>query len=72
MNEHINENHLKQFFEAKFKIPVVSVQMSNDKPAITFGGELLERGFLKSMFKLGMRNRVSRYKRLQEEEYAET
>jgi hypothetical protein len=37
---------------------------------IVFGKEILEKGFLKACFKLGHRNRMSRYKKLQEDEYA--
>jgi hypothetical protein len=71
VSEHITEGHLKQFFEAKFKVPVVKIQISQDKPTIIFGPQILERGFLKACFKLGTRNRMSRYKKLQEQEYAD-
>ena len=37
VSEHITEGHLKQFFEAKFKVPVVKIQISQDKPTIIFG-----------------------------------
>jgi len=40
-----------------------------DKPTIIFGREILERGFIKACFKLGLRNRVSRYRKVQDEEY---
>jgi len=57
VNDHINESHLKQFFEAKFKVPVTKIQISCDKPTIVFGPQLLEKGFLKACFKLGLRSR---------------
>jgi hypothetical protein len=66
MSSHISENHLKAFFEAKFKVPVHKVKISVDKPTIIFGPEILERGFIKATSKLGLRNRVSRYRKLQE------
>jgi hypothetical protein len=40
-----------------------------DKPLIIFGKEILERGFIKACFKLGMRNRISRYRKIQDDEY---
>lgn len=69
MSEHINDSHLKQFFENKFKVPVESVRISVDKPTIVFGPEILERGFIKACFKLGLRTRMSRYRKLQDEEF---
>lgn len=72
INEHINEGHLKQFFEAKFKVAVEKITLNRDKPVIVFSKEILSTGFLKACFKLGLRNRMSRYKKLQEEEYTET
>lgn len=36
MSEHITEEHLKQFFEGKFKVPVESIKLSIDKPTIIF------------------------------------
>lgn len=36
---------------------------------IVFGKEILETGFLKAAFKIGMRSRLSRYKKMQEDEY---
>jgi|LauGreDrversion4_2_1035121.scaffolds.fasta_scaffold63925_5 hypothetical protein len=39
---------------------------------IVFGKEILEKKMLKSCFKLGLRNRASRYKKLQEEEFAQS
>jgi hypothetical protein len=39
---------------------------------IVFSSEILKTGFLKACFKLGLRNRMSRYKKLQEDEYAES
>ena len=37
VSEHITENHLKQYFEGKFKIPVTSIQITSEKPTIVFG-----------------------------------
>lgn len=73
ISEHIKETHLKQFFEAKFKVKVQSIQLHQDKPMIVFGSEILEKGYLKACFKMGLnKNRISRYKKLEEEEYAAT
>jgi sugar diacid utilization regulator len=72
LNEHIKEHHLKQYFEAKFKVAVERIQLSREKPMIVFSKEILETGFLKAAFKLGLRSRMSRYKKLQEDEYAES
>jgi hypothetical protein len=40
-----------------------------DKPILVFGKEILEKGFIKACFKLGLRNRISRYRKLQDEEF---
>lgn len=64
LNEHIKEHHLKQYFEAKFKVAVERIQLSREKPMIIFSKEILETGFLKAAFKMGLRNRMSRYKKL--------
>ena len=72
VSEHISESHLRQFFEGKFKVPVKKVSIQSDKPTIVFGSELLERGFLKACFKLGLRSRFSRYRKLEEKEYEES
>lgn len=72
ISEVINENHLKQFFEAKFKVSVEKITLNRDRPMIIFGKEILETGFLKAAFKLGLRSRMSRYRKLQEDEYAES
>lgn len=72
VSEHISEDHLKQFFEGKFKVPVTKVSIQNDKPTIVFGPELLEKGFLKACFKLGARARLSRYRKIQEKEWEES
>lgn len=72
INEHINERHLKQFFEAKFKVQVEKISLNRDRPMIVFAKEILETGFLKAAFKMGLRNRMSRYKKMQEDEYAES
>ena len=37
---------------------------------IVFGHGLLERGWLKSCFKLGLKGRLSRYRKLEVEEFA--
>lgn len=71
MNEHISDGHLKQFFQTKFKVPVEQVKVSCDKPTIIFGPEILDRGFIKACFKLGLRTRVSRYKKLEDAEHDE-
>lgn len=39
-----------------------------DKPTIIFSPEILENGFLKACFKLGLRNRMSRQRKVQDEE----
>jgi len=72
VNEHISETHLRQFFEGKFKVPVTKVSIQSDKPTIVFGPELLERGFLKACFKLGLRARFSRYRKLEEKDFEKT
>jgi hypothetical protein len=64
ISEVINENHLKQFFEAKFKVSVEKITLNRDRPMIIFGKEILETGFLKAAFKLGLRSRMSRYRKL--------
>lgn len=69
VSEHISESHLRQFFEGKFKVPVTKVSIQSDKPTIVFGPELLQRGFLKACFKLGLRSRFSRYRKIEEKEY---
>lgn len=71
VSEHISDGHLKQYFENKFKVPVESVKISVDKPTIIFGNEILDRGFIKACFKLGLRSRVSRYRKLQDNELEE-
>ena len=37
VSEHITENHLRQYFEGKFKVPVTSIAITQDKPTIVFG-----------------------------------
>jgi hypothetical protein len=71
MSDHVTENHLKQFFETKFKVSVEKIKVSVDKPTIIFGKEFLEKGFIKACFKLGLRNKMSRYRKLQEIEFQE-
>ena len=71
VSEFINDKHLKQFFENKFKCPVSKVELSRDRPTVVFGPEILEKGFLKACFRLGAKNRMSRYRKLEEEEYDE-
>jgi len=39
---------------------------------IIFSKEILDTGFIKAAFKLGLRSRLSRYKKLQEDEYADS
>jgi len=69
VSDHIQDVHLKQYFEGKFKVPVLQVRIAQDKPIIVFGPEILERGFIKAALKIGLRNRVSRYRKIQDEEY---
>ena len=64
MSDHISEKHLKTFFETKFKVEVENIKISIDKPTIIFAKGFLEKGFIKACFKLGMRNRMSRYRKL--------
>ena len=64
VSEHIEDVHLKQYFEGKFKVPVERVRVAQDKPIIVFGPEILQRGFIKAAFKIGLRSRASRYRRL--------
>lgn len=72
ISDYINETHLKQFFEAKFKVAVEKILLNRDRPMIIFSKEILETGLLKAAFKLGLRSRMSRYKKLQEDEYTES
>ena len=51
---------------------VEKVNLNRDKPVVVFSKEILTTGFLKACFKLGLRNRMSRYKKLEEEEYNDT
>jgi hypothetical protein len=48
---------------------VEKIKMAHDKPMVVFGKEILETGYIKACFKLGTRNRQSRYKRLEDEEF---
>jgi hypothetical protein len=57
VSDYITEDHLKQFFEQKFKVKVVSIKLTSDKPMVIFGKDILETGFIKACFKLGTRNR---------------
>ena len=66
VSEHITENHLKQYFEGKFKVPVTSISIISEKPTIVFSPMILEKGLMKACFKIGLRNRASRYRKLQE------
>jgi len=69
VSDHINAGHLKQFFEDKFKVPVEGVAISQDKPTIIFGPQILDRGYIKACFKLGLRTRQSRYRKLEDNEF---
>lgn len=71
ISDKINEKHLKTFFENKFKVPVEKIMISVDKPTVIFTSELLKKGFIKACFKLGLKNKQSRYKRLEEQEFEE-
>lgn len=55
--------------EAKFKIPVESITVIRNSPTVIFGPEILEKGFLKACFRLGQRNLMSRYRKLEAEDY---
>lgn len=69
LSDFITEDHLRQFFNMKFKVPVQKIKMSIDKPMVIFGPEILSTGFIKACFKLGTRNRHSRYKRIEDDEF---
>ena len=60
---------MTQFFQQKFKVDIEEIQLTSDKPIIIFSKEILETGFIKACFKLGTRNRQSRYKRIEDEEF---
>ena len=73
VSELINEHHLKKFFEEKFKVPVEKITLNRDKPMVIFSSDILKTGFLKACFKLGLRGRMSRYKKIHDEsDYAQT
>jgi hypothetical protein len=57
------------FFENKFKVKVQEIQMQIDKPIVVFSQEILDTGYIKACFKLGTRNRQSRYRKIEEEEF---
>ena len=57
VSDYITEDHLKQFFETKFKVPVEKIMLINGKPLVVFDRKILETGFIKACFKLGTRNR---------------
>lgn len=69
LSDFVTEDHLRQFFSKKFKVAVKKVQMSVDKPIIVFDDEILRTGFIKACFKLGLKSRHSRYRRIEDEEY---
>jgi hypothetical protein len=60
---------LRQFFSKKFKVNVAKVFMSCEKPMIVFDEEILRSGYIKACFKLGLKARHSRYKRIEDEEF---
>jgi hypothetical protein len=72
VNGVINDSHLKMFFQEKFGMQVNKVLISTDKPTIIFTRDFLDKGMLKSVFKLGLKNRMSRYRKLQDQEYEES
>jgi hypothetical protein len=43
--------------------------MSCEKPMIVFDEEILRSGYIKACFKLGLKARHSRYKRIEDEEF---
>lgn len=57
VSDFITEEHLKQFFENKFKVRVEQIRMNNKKPIVIFDQDILDKGFIKACFKLGTRNR---------------
>jgi hypothetical protein len=69
VSDYITEDHLKQFFETKFKVEVDKIKLSCDKPMVIFKKEIIDNGFIKACFKLGTRNRQSRYKKIEDEEF---
>lgn len=60
---------MRQFFSKKFKVNVAKVFMSNEKPMIIFEDEILRSGYIKACFKLGLKARHSRYRRIEDEEF---
>lgn len=62
ISDYVTEKHLKEYFERKFDIPVQEIKMSIDKPMIVFRKEILDKGYLKTYFKIGTRNRSNRYR----------
>ena len=70
LSDFVTDDHLRQFFSKKFKVAVKEVKIGNDKPMIIFDDEILTTGFLKACFKLGLKSRHSRYRRLEDEEFA--
>jgi hypothetical protein len=64
INEDINELHLKRFFEDKLNIGVEKITLNRDKPMIIFSKAILDTGFIKSCFKLGLKNRMTKYRKI--------
>lgn len=69
ISDYVTEDHLKKYFETKFGVQVSKITMSIDKPMVVFNDEILKMGNIKACFKIGMRNRQNRYRKVEEEEY---
>jgi hypothetical protein len=69
ISDNIGEDDLKKYFETKFNSRVEKISMSIDKPMVMFGPEIFKTGTIKSCFKIGMRNRQSRYRKVEENEF---
>jgi hypothetical protein len=63
VSEHISEIDLKNYFEFKFQKKVREVKLMIDKPVIVFDDEILKSGLIKACFKIGLKNRTSKYRR---------
>ena len=69
MSDCITGDHIKRYFEERFKVPVTKINVTQDKPTVVWGDEIFQRGLLKSCFRLGMNSRQARYRKINEEEY---
>ena len=48
-------------------VQVDKITLNRDKPMIIFSSAIIQTGFLKACFKLGLRARNSRYKKIHDE-----